>query len=180
MQRAVDHPTSPCAETLYDATQTIKNFGYPVPFVAPLLCGVLGGCGGGFQPLNKGLDPLAGGLNWRVASAIVGSVVLQAGLRDPHTKDYISGTAATSKALHHAARARMRHPDRLRSTLFTLTVQVKPSMFHSPFYADDHCKVAVVLFFMLAPLLGVDKMLGANPDPPIKAKPAAAKAKKNK
>ena len=71
------------------AGNTIKNFGYPVPFVAPILCGILGGCGGGFQPLNKGLDPLAGGLNWRIMSGIIGSVVLQLGLRDPHTKEAI-------------------------------------------------------------------------------------------
>jgi hypothetical protein len=98
--------------------QTTKNLGYPVPIVAPLLCGVLGGCGGGFQPLNKGLDPIAGGLNWRILSAIIGSVVLQLGLRDPHTKDYLS---------------------------------------------DDLVKISVILFFVLGPLLGIDKSACAHP-----------------
>ena len=53
----------------------IKPFALgPVPIVGPLIAGTLGGCGGGFMPLNKGLDPLAGGTNWRIASAAVASV----------------------------------------------------------------------------------------------------------
>ena len=53
----------------------IKRFALgPVPIVGPLIAGTLGGCGGGFMPLNKGLDPLAGGTNWRIASAAVASV----------------------------------------------------------------------------------------------------------
>ena len=39
-----------------------------VAIIGPLIAGLLGGCGGGFMPLNKGLDPLAGGVNWRIAS----------------------------------------------------------------------------------------------------------------
>ena len=104
--------------------QTIKNLGYPVPVVAPLLCGVLGGCGGGFQPLSQGLDPIAGGLNWRIMSAIIGSVVLQLGLRDPYTKDYVS---------------------------------------------DDWVKASVLLFFVMGPLLGIDKSACAPPPPPLES-----------
>ena len=34
------------------------------PVISTLICGMLGGCGGGFMPLDKGLAPLANGLNW--------------------------------------------------------------------------------------------------------------------
>jgi len=48
------------------------------PVVSVLIAGMLGGCGGGFMPLDKGLAPLANGLNWRISSAAIGSVFLWA------------------------------------------------------------------------------------------------------
>ena len=44
--------------------------------IGPLIAGLLGGCGGAFMPLNKGLDPIANGSNWRVGSAAVNSLWL--------------------------------------------------------------------------------------------------------
>jgi len=57
-----------------------------VAIVGPLVAGTLGGCGGGFMPLNKGLDPLKEGTNWRIGSAVLNSLWLFASMQYPHTK----------------------------------------------------------------------------------------------
>lgn len=56
-----------------------------VAIIGPLIAGLLGGCGGGFMPLNKGLDPLASGLNWRMASAAINSLWLLLATQHPDT-----------------------------------------------------------------------------------------------
>lgn len=61
-----------------------------VATVAPLVGGILGGCGGGFMPLDKGLGPIEAGMNWRIGSAALGSIWLQLTLRDPDGKAYVA------------------------------------------------------------------------------------------
>ena len=60
-----------------------------VPIIGPLIAGTLGGCGGGFMPLNKGLDPLEKGTNWRIGSGLVNSLWLHLSMQNPATKDMI-------------------------------------------------------------------------------------------
>lgn len=57
--------------------------------IGPLIAGTLGGCGGGFMPLNKGLDPLADGTNWRIGSAAVNSAWLFLSMQYAPTKDLL-------------------------------------------------------------------------------------------
>jgi len=57
-----------------------------VPIIGPLIAGTLGGCGGGFMPLNKGLDPLKGGTNWRIASGALVSTWMWASTHYASTK----------------------------------------------------------------------------------------------
>jgi len=59
--------------------------------VSVLIAGLLGGCGGGFMPLDKGLTPLANGTNWRIVSGAIGSAYLWATLVYPATKEAITG-----------------------------------------------------------------------------------------
>ena len=69
------------------------GFTYPVAVVGPLVCGVLGACGGAFFPTDKGLAAVTGDLPWRVQSGIVGSIWLQLLLADPNVKPLFAGTA---------------------------------------------------------------------------------------
>jgi len=47
-----------------------SDFSFPV--FGPIFCGAIGGCGGVFLPLNKGLDPLKeGGLAPNMLSALI-------------------------------------------------------------------------------------------------------------
>jgi len=48
--------------------------GERIAIIGPIISGLLGGCGGGFMPLNKGLEPLASGINWRISSSAVASL----------------------------------------------------------------------------------------------------------
>ena len=59
---------------------------YPVPVVGPLIGAMLGGCGGGFMPLDKGLTPVEKGINWRIGSAVIASVwmLVRAAPPPPH------------------------------------------------------------------------------------------------
>lgn len=68
-----------------------------VAAVGPLIAGTLGGCGGAFMPLNKGLDPLAGGTNWRIVSAMICSLWLFLSMQYPDSKAAIGLDAATCK-----------------------------------------------------------------------------------
>lgn len=53
-------------------TPSIASF----PLFGPIMCGAIGGCGGAFLPLNKGLDPIKGGLGSPMFTAMVGATVL--------------------------------------------------------------------------------------------------------
>jgi len=57
-----------------------------VAIVGPLIAGVLGGCGGAFMPLDKGLAPLANGTNWRIGSAALNSAWLFLSMQYPSSK----------------------------------------------------------------------------------------------
>ena len=70
----------------------MPGFTYPVAVVGPIVCGVLGACGGAFFPTDKGLAAVSGDLPWRVQSGIVGSVWLQLLLHDPYVKPLFAGT----------------------------------------------------------------------------------------
>lgn len=51
-----------------------SEFGFPV--FGPIFCGTIGGCGGAFLPLNKGLDPIKSGLAQPMKTAFIGSTCL--------------------------------------------------------------------------------------------------------
>ena len=57
-----------------------------VALIGPLIAGLLGGCGGAFMPLSKGLEPLEKGTNWRIVSAAINSLWLLAATQYPPTK----------------------------------------------------------------------------------------------
>jgi len=80
------HVLMNCARQAVATMPAFLSGTYPVPVAAPIVCGVIGGCGGGFLPASKGLQPLEAGINWRIASAILASGWLQATLIDPNTK----------------------------------------------------------------------------------------------
>ena len=64
------------------------SLGSSVPIIGPIIAGAIGGCGGGFFPLDKGLKPLEAETAWRVTSGFYGAVWLT--LLDPS----LYGTAA--------------------------------------------------------------------------------------
>jgi hypothetical protein len=68
-----------------------------VAIIGPLIAGTLGGCGGGFMPLNKGLDPLAGGTNWRILSAMIASTWLFLSMQYPDSKAMIGVDGDTAR-----------------------------------------------------------------------------------
>ena len=51
-----------------------SEFGFPV--FGPIFCGSIGGCGGAFLPLNKGLDPIKNGLAQPMKTAFIGATCL--------------------------------------------------------------------------------------------------------
>ena len=57
------------------------SLGSSVPIIGPIIAGAIGGCGGGFFPLDKGLKPLEAETAWRVTSGFYGAVWLT--LLDP-------------------------------------------------------------------------------------------------
>jgi hypothetical protein len=89
-----------CAAMAVNTLKPPKS--YPVATVGPLLCGMLGGIGGGFMPLSVGLEPITGGLNWRIRSAFFFSVWMRM-LLDPTTSPYLVGVMP---ALANAAAGR--------------------------------------------------------------------------
>lgn len=55
------------------AATTIAPSQFAFPVFGPIFCGTIGGCGGAFLPLNKGLTPIADGLAPPMFSALVGA-----------------------------------------------------------------------------------------------------------
>lgn len=53
------------------------------PLFGPIACGAIGGCGGAFLPLNKGLEPIKNGLASPMFTAMVGATVIHLFLNTP-------------------------------------------------------------------------------------------------
>merc|ERR1712023_321032 len=82
------HVMMNCAKMAVGALTPKVSAAYPVPFIGPFIAGLLGGCGGGFMPLDKGLSPVEKATNWRVQSAALGSLWLQLAMVDPYSVPY--------------------------------------------------------------------------------------------
>jgi hypothetical protein len=79
-----------CFDQGVDASDK-PNF-YPVSFVAPLVCGLLGGLGSSFLPFSNGINALDNwGENWSTKSAIFFNLWNQLMLRDPNVGPKITG-----------------------------------------------------------------------------------------
>jgi len=65
------------------AAGTLAATMFSTPVVGPLVCGAIGGCGGGFMPFDKGLGPLEKDFNWRIGSAVMGSAWMQLNISYP-------------------------------------------------------------------------------------------------
>ena len=46
---------------------------FSFPVFGPIMCGAIAGCGGAFLPMNKGLDPIATGLQPPMMTALIGA-----------------------------------------------------------------------------------------------------------
>lgn len=51
-----------------------STFSFPV--FGPIMCGTIAGCGGAFLPLNKGLDPIANGMQTPMITAFIGATAV--------------------------------------------------------------------------------------------------------
>jgi len=58
------------------AGQAIPPSEFDFPLFGPIFCGTIGGCGGAFLPLNKGLDPIKSGLAQPMLSAFIAATTL--------------------------------------------------------------------------------------------------------
>ncbi|KAL7542117.1 hypothetical protein ACHAXR_011550 [Thalassiosira sp. AJA248-18] len=58
------------------ANDTIAPSVLSFPLFGPIMCGTIAGCGGAFLPLSKGLDPIAGGMQYPMTSACVGATLV--------------------------------------------------------------------------------------------------------
>jgi len=77
----------------------VSSAGGRVAIVGPLIAGLLGGCGGGFMPLSKGLAPLENGTNWRIASAAINSVWMFLSTQHPDSVAAIGIKTDTARCL---------------------------------------------------------------------------------
>jgi len=80
---------------------------YPVNTVGPLICGTLGGCGGGILPATLFAPPFwgvpfSGGLNWAMKVAGLYSLWVQFSTRDPTAKPLVAA-AGLGNELHAQA-----------------------------------------------------------------------------
>lgn len=66
----------------------------------PIMCGTISGCGGAFLPLNKGLDPIKGGMASPMVTACVGATLVHLFLNAGFGEGVI---AAKQKAHFHLA-----------------------------------------------------------------------------
>lgn len=62
---------------------------FDFPIFGPIFCGTIAGCGGAFLPLNKGLDPIKGGLAQPMISAFIGATYLHLFLNTSFSADII-------------------------------------------------------------------------------------------
>ena len=68
------------------AGKAIPASDFSIPLFGPIFCGSIGGCGGAFLPMNKGLDPILKGLQPPMMSAFIAAlfyhIFLNTGLSD--------------------------------------------------------------------------------------------------
>lgn len=62
---------------------------FSFPLFGPIFCGTIGGCGGAFLPLNKGLDPIKSGLSSPMLSAFFAATCLHLFLSTPLSEGVI-------------------------------------------------------------------------------------------
>ncbi len=55
------------------ASSKIAPTTFSFPLFGPIMCGAIAGCGGAFLPMNKGLDPIASGLQPPMMTAFIGA-----------------------------------------------------------------------------------------------------------
>jgi hypothetical protein len=55
------------------AGKTIPASIFSFPVFGPIMCGAVGGCGGAFLPLNKGLEPIRDGMTSPALTALLGA-----------------------------------------------------------------------------------------------------------
>ncbi|CAM9795470.1 unnamed protein product [Ectocarpus sp. 4 AP-2014] len=67
---------------------------YPIALWGPILLGTVGGCGGLFLPLDKGLKGLKNGAPWPLQSAFYGSMFFNLFVYDPNVGPYLRDAAA--------------------------------------------------------------------------------------
>ena len=59
----------------YAAGGVIAPSLFSFPLFGPIMCGTVGGCGGAFMPLSKGLEPIKGGVVSPMMTAFVGAAM---------------------------------------------------------------------------------------------------------
>jgi len=57
----------------YAGASVIAPSLFSFPLFGPIMCGAVGGCGGAFLPMSKGLDPIKGGLLPPMMTALTGA-----------------------------------------------------------------------------------------------------------
>ena len=83
-----------CFNAGVDGAGSASNW-YPVTFICPIACGVLGGLGGAFLPLSNGINSLdTWGNDWSSKSALLFNGWLQLVLRDPNVGPRLAGMVA--------------------------------------------------------------------------------------
>lgn len=75
-----------------------STFSFPV--FGPIMCGTIAGCGGAFLPLNKGLDPIASGMQTPMITAFTGATAMHLFLNTSLSEGVVD---AKSKAHLHLA-----------------------------------------------------------------------------
>lgn len=66
----------------------------------PIMCGTIGGCGGAFLPLSKGLDPIVNGMQYPMTSACIGATLVHLFMNTSFSEGVID---AKAKAHLHLA-----------------------------------------------------------------------------
>lgn len=73
---------------------------FSFPLFGPIMCGTIAGCGGAFLPMNKGLDPIKGGMQYPMISACIGATLVHLFLNTSFCEGVIN---AKEKAHFHLA-----------------------------------------------------------------------------
>mmetsp|Transcript_7505 Transcript_7505/g.13564 ORF Transcript_7505/g.13564 Transcript_7505/m.13564 type:complete len:244 (-) Transcript_7505:146-877(-) len=77
------HRASVVVKLTFLAASVLPSSVFSFPMFGPIVCGTLGGCGGAFFPLSKGLEPLREGVSGPMTTAFLGSAGLHLFVNDP-------------------------------------------------------------------------------------------------